>query len=385
MDDRKVKTKRKPGRYGDGGGLWLQVSQIDEGKPVTKSWLFRYMINGRARQMGLGSVDTFKLKEARERARIARQQVADGIDPIDARDAVVKAEQAKSAASKTFKECAEQYIKDHGDSWKNVKHRGQWGTTLKEYAYPVIGELNVADVDLPHVLKILEPIWKEKTETASRLRGRIEKVLSWATIRKFRSGDNPARWSGHLETVLPAKSKIKEKKHHPALPYVDLPAFMAGLRDRKGTSSAALEFTILTATRTQETMGARWSEIDFGTKTWTIPGGRDGRMKAGVEHVVPLSDRAIELLKGLPREKGSRYIFVGGKQGEPLNRMALLELLRKSIPISRCMDSARRSEIGPVSRQPSIARRSSSRLRTASATRPRQRTGAVAPWKSAGI
>jgi integrase len=332
LDARKVASKQKPGRYGDGGGLWLQVSQLDDGKPVTKSWLFRYMINGRARQMGLGSVETFSLKEARDRARIARQQVADGIDPIDHRDAKVKTELAKAAAVKTFAECAEQYIRAHRKGWKNEKHIAQWQSTLATYAFPVIGRLNVADVDLPHILKILEPIWHEKPETASRLRGRIEKVLSWATISKFRKGDNPARWSGHLETVLPAKSKVQEKQHHPALPFSDVAEFMAELRNRKGMSARALEFTILTAARTREVTGARWDEINFATKLWTIPGGKQGRMKSGEEHAVPLSDRAIEILTNLPREKGGQYIFAGAKHGEPLSAMAMLECLRSINP-----------------------------------------------------
>jgi integrase len=332
LDARKVASKQKPGRYGDGGGLWLQVSQLDESKPVTKSWLFRYMINGRARQMGLGPVHTFSLKEARELAREARQQVAAGIDPINARDAEAKAALAKAAAAKTFQECAEQYIKDHRASWKNPKHAAQWPSTLETYVYPKIGKLNVADVDLPHILNILEPIWKDKPETASRVRGRIETVLGWATTRKYREGDNPARWRGHLQTVLPAKSKIHEKQHHPALPYAEIPEFMAELRERKGISAAALEFTILTSSRTQETIGACWDEINFATKLWTIPGGRKGRMKAGKEHIVPLSDRAIELLTKLPREKDSPFIFPGSKTGEPLSNMAMLELLRGMRP-----------------------------------------------------
>lgn len=225
----KVAKTTKPGRYGDGGGLWLQVSQYH-----TKAWIFRFMIAGKARQMGLGSIDTFTLKEARERARGARQLVADGIDPINQRRDQLATSNAEDAKRVTFTEASERYIKAKRAEWKNVKHADQWRNTLATYANPVIGDLPVAEIEVGHVMQILEPIWTEKTETASRVRGRIEAVLDWATVLKFRQGDNPARWRGHLENLLPAKSKVAKVRHHPALPYEDMAAFMERLRGADG-------------------------------------------------------------------------------------------------------------------------------------------------------
>ncbi|MBN9075031.1 MAG: integrase [Rhizobiales bacterium 65-79] len=315
-----VAKKNKPGRYGDGGGLWLQVSQFG-----TKAWIFRFMLDGKARQMGLGSIETFSLKEARERARQARQLVADGIDPIEVRLGQKQARRAEDAKRVTFWQGAEKYIAAHSAGWKNAKHADQWRNTLETYAKPVIGDLGVATVETAHILKILEPIWSEKTETASRLRGRIESVLDWATARHFRSGENPARWKGHLDKLLPARGKVAKVKHHAALPYADLPAFMARLRGMESLSAKALEFTILTVARTGEVVGAKWPEIDFGAKLWLVPA---ERMKAGKEHRVPLSDRALAILQSLPREKDNPFVFPGARKGKGLSNMAMLELLR---------------------------------------------------------
>ena len=276
-----VNKATKPGLYGDGGGLYLQVSQFN-----TKSWVFRFMLAGKARTMGLGDVSTFSLKEARERARAARQQVADGIDPIEARKERKAATRADDAKRVSFKEASERYIRAHQAGWKNDKHSDQWRNTLESYAWPVVGDLPVAKVDTAHVMQILEPIWSEKTETASRVRGRIESVLDWAKARHFRSGDNPARWRGHLDKLLPARSKVQKVKHHAAMPYAALPGFMERLRGMDSISARALEFTVLTAVRTGETIGAKEGEIDFAAKVWTIPG---ERMKSGREHRVPLS------------------------------------------------------------------------------------------------
>jgi integrase len=315
-----VAKETRPGRYGDGNGLWLQVSQYG-----TKAWIFRFMMNGRARQMGLGSVDTFSLKEARERARAARQLVADGIDPIEARNERKSAARANEAKRVTFADAAARYIKDHAPGWRSAKHADQWTSTLDTYAKPVIGELSVADVDTAHVMKVLERIWTEKPETAGRVRGRMEAVLDWAKARHYRTGDNPARWKGHLDHLLPAKSKVAKVRHMPALPYAELPAFMGRLDSMDSISARALEFTILTAVRTNETIGAKWGEIDLEGRVWIIPA---DRMKASREHRVPLTDRALEILRTVPREEGNEYVFPGGRRGRGLSNMAMLELLR---------------------------------------------------------
>lgn len=315
-----VAKERAPGLYGDGGGLYLQVA-----KGGSKSWIFRFMIAGKPRYMGLGSIDTFSLREARERAKEARKLVADGIDPIDARRERVAAARADDAKLVSFSEAAERYIKAHTAGWKNPKHADQWRNTLTTYAYPIIGPISVAKVDTAHIMQIIEPIWTDKTETASRVRGRIESVLDWATARRYRSGENPARWRGHLDKLLPARSKVAKVRHHPAMPYTDLPEFMQRLRALDSISAKALEFTILTAVRTSEAVGATEAEIDFRAKVLTIPA---ERMKANRPHRVPLSDRALEILKTTPREANNPYVFPGAKRGKPLSNMAMLELLQ---------------------------------------------------------
>ena len=220
----KVARLKQPGRYGDGHGLWLQVSEQG-----SKAWLFRYMRDGRARQMGLGALHTVSLQEARARARHARQVLLDGLDPIDVKHERRSRLRLEKARALTFKQCADDYLGAHAGAWKNAKHRAQWSATLDAYAHPLIGALPVAAIDTALVLKILRPIWQEKPETASRLRGRIERIFDWATVQEYRRGDNPARWRGHLDALLPAKTKVRAVKHHPALPFVELPAFMAEL------------------------------------------------------------------------------------------------------------------------------------------------------------
>jgi integrase len=314
-----VTAKTKPGLYADGMGLYLQVA-----KGGAKSWIFRYMLAGRPRKMGLGSINTVSLKLARERAGEARLKLLDADDPIEKRKAERLEKLAASATVLTFKEAAEAYIKAHRAGWKNIKHAGQWKATLEAYAYPEFGSFAVSRVDTALVLKALEAIWTTKPETATRVRGRIESILDWATARGYRHGENPARWRGHLDKLLPARSKVAKVKHHAALPYSEIGAFAADVRAMEGVSPKALEFAILTATRTGEVVGARWSEIDTENALWTIPG---DRMKAGKEHRVPLSDRALEILKGLPREKGNDTVFIGDKPGKPLSNMALLMTL----------------------------------------------------------
>jgi integrase len=315
--------RAKPGRHHDGHGLYLQVRNADN-----KSWLLRYERAGRERWVGLGPLHTFSLKEARERARAARQLLQDGIDPIE--DRKVKAAERALAAAKlmTFRECAEAYIAANEGAWKNAKHAAQWTATLQAYVYPRIGNLPVADVDTGLVLRCIDPIWRDKTETASRVRGRIESVLGWATVRNYRTGDNPARWRGHLEHALPDKAELAKVNHHPAMPCTEIPAFMAELRQRGGVAARALEFAILACARTGEAIGARHSEIDFDAATWTVPA---SRMKGGREHKVPLSAAAVELLRGLHHEGDGEdgYIFIGARAGMGLSNTSLTTVLKR--------------------------------------------------------
>jgi integrase len=320
LSARRVATLRRPGYYPDGGNLWLQISATG-----TKSWIFRFTLNGRAREMGLGSLDTFPLAEARSRAKDCRKQLDAGIDPIEARNAQRAQRQLEDAKALTFGQCAEKYIEAHRRSWRNAKHASQWKNTLKTYAEKVIGSLPVQAVDTALVLRVLEPIWHTKPETASRVRGRIESILDWATARTLRSGDNPARWRGHLDNLLPAQSKIRAVEHHAALPYAELRDFMAKVREQDGTAARALEFVILTAARTGEAIGAQWGEFDLGRKTWTVPA---ERMKMGREHRVPLSARTLKILQGL-KESAGKFVFPGGRAKKPLSNMAMLELLKR--------------------------------------------------------
>lgn len=328
-----------PGRYRDDGeakGLLLVV--VNE---RSASWQLRYERNGRERWLGLGSARLLTLKDARDRARAARLKLLDGIDPIDERRAARTAAAVEAAKTVTFASAAETYFDQHQRKWKNPKHRDQFISTLKEYAFPILGALPVAQVDTTLVLKVLEQpvaaergysagrLWDARSETASRLRGRIETVLDWARVRGYRSGDNPARWRGHLDKLLPSRDRIAKTKHHEALPYAEVPALLTELAGRGGISARALEFTILTAARTGEVTGAREEEFDLVGRVWTIPA---ERMKAGREHRVPLSDRALAILKALPREAGNPFIFVGGQPGAPLSNMAMLKQLRGMRP-----------------------------------------------------
>jgi integrase len=316
---KKIERLKEPGRYLDERGLYLQVMSA-----TNRSWLLRYEINGRKRWMGLGPCADFTLEEARSRARQARQLLADGIDPLEARQAEHAKRALAAAQVITFQDAAQQYFDQHERKWRNAKHRAQFLATLRDYAFPKIGKLSVADIDTGLVLKCIEPHWQTKTETANRVRGRIESVLDWATVRGYRTGDNPARWKGHLAEVLPARGKIAPHQHHRALPFADMPEFMTELGQREGFGARALELTILTAARTGEVTNARWSEIDLKEKIWTVPA---GRMKGHREHRVPLSDRAVAVLNALPRE--ADFVFPGGRQGAPISNMAMAELLKR--------------------------------------------------------
>ena len=255
----------KAGHHAVGGVAGLYLYVLETG---ARSWVLRTMVGTKRKHMGLGGFPEVPLAKAREKARAAKEQIDQGIDPIMQRLAIASSLKAQQASQKTFKQAALAYIEAHGEGWKNPKHRAQWSATLETYAYPHIGDLLVQDVGQDHVLKVLEPIWKTKTETATRLRGRIESVLDWATVRKYRSGDNPARWKGHLDKLLPAPGKIQKVEHHRALPAAEMVELMKALRGREGLAARALEFAILCASRSGEVRGARWDEIDFVTAIW---------------------------------------------------------------------------------------------------------------------
>ena len=325
---RKVETLRVDGLYGDGGGLYLQI------RDQSKTWVFRFRdgskvrIKGkgtRLRDMGLGPLHTLSLADARSRATECRKQILGGLDPIAAREAARAQARLEAARAITFKDCAEKFIATHQPAWRNAKHAQQWRSTLETYAYPVLGSLRVQGIDTGLVLQVLESIWTEKPETASRVRGRIEAILDWATVREHRHGANPARWRGHLDKSLPARRKVREVEHHPALPYPDIGEFMALLRARKGVAARALEFAILTVGRTCEILKATWAEIDMTRAIWTIAG---TGIKAH-DHVVPLCAPAVALLRELEKTKDGPFMFPGGKRGKPLSDMGMETVLRR--------------------------------------------------------
>jgi integrase len=308
--------------HADGAGLYFFASSL-----TAASWVLRFMLNGVPHEMGLGSYPAISLAAARETARAARAIKARGEDPI----AVRKSERAKKAAeaarSMTFRSCAEAYISAHKAGWKNEKHAAQWPASLETYAYPVIGDLPVQEIDIALIHKVLDPIWNKKTETANRVRGRIEAVLDWATVRGFRQGDNPARWKGRLETQFQKRSKVQKVKHHPALPYRGISDFMARLRDDESLSSYCLRFTILTGARTGEAIGARWEEFDLHAGIWTIPA---SRMKGNREHRVPLSKPVVMLLDALKTiAKTGDFVFPGASAAKPMSNMAMLKRLKR--------------------------------------------------------
>jgi integrase len=319
LDALKVRRAEKPGYYADGAGLYMQVAGSG-----SRSWIFRFTLNGRTRDMGLGSVGTFSLAEARQAALEARKLQAAGIDPIERRNAQRAQERSKEVKTVTFRQEANAYIDAHRSGWKNAKHAEQWRSTLETYVYPTIGDVAVDDVDTRMLVRILEPIWSKKAETANRVRGRIERILSRAASRGHRSGENPARWRGHLDNILPARSRVAPVRHHAALPYSELGTFMRQLRSQAGVAARALEFTILCATRTVETIGASWSEIDLDRKVWTIPA---RRMKAKRDHRIPLSDRATEILGGLDRRPNAQLVFTKSGDQAHLSNGAMLALL----------------------------------------------------------
>lgn len=319
--------KKKPGRYRDDRGLYLRVFS-----PRNAGWVLRYERHGQERMMSLGPLHTVTLAQARDRARDARLLLLDGIDPLEQKKTLKAARALEANRALTFEEAARQYFDQHSKKWRNRKHRAQFLSTLATYAFPKIGKLAVGAVDTGQVLRVLEQqhadypaqrLWEAVPETANRLRGRIEQVLDWAAVRGLRTGDNPARWRGHLDNVLPARGQIQKPQHHAALPYNELASFIATLHEREGVAARALEFTILTAARTSETIGARWDEIDLKAKTWTVPA---NRIKGGKEHRVPLCDRALQILKTLPHEEGNPFVFIGPRS-DGLSNMAMAKTL----------------------------------------------------------
>ncbi|MEO4011171.1 integrase arm-type DNA-binding domain-containing protein [Chromobacterium piscinae] len=318
----KVAKVTERGCYSDGGGLYLQVT-----RDGVKSWVLRYMRQGKARTMGLGPIHTVSLADARVKAMECRKLLLAGVDPLQARQAEAEEARARQARSKTFVQCCEAYIEAHKAGWRSAKHADQWTNTLTTYAYPELGNLSVTDITVDLVMKVLEPIWTAKNETASRLRGRIEAVLDWATVRGYRAGDNPARWRGHLDHLLPQPSKIKRVEHHAALPYVEITSFVTSLKSQEGFAARALELLILTAARTGSVIAATVGEFDLENKIWTIP---PGHMKGNKEHRVPLAPQIVSLLVPLCEGKRNEdFVFRGRRDGEHLSNMAMLQLLKR--------------------------------------------------------
>jgi integrase len=323
---KRVETlKKQPGRrYSDGHGLKLQVVSL-----TNSSWLFCYERQGRRHEMGLGPTHTISLKAARERAHAARVLLLDGVDPLAQKRAARDAAALEAAKNITFATLTSQYIASHEAKWRDPRHSRKFLAGMRAYVYPTIGNMPVALIDETLVLKCLTPIWRTKTETASRLRSRIEAILDYATAAKLRKGDNPARWAGNLAYLLPAPDKIAPHVHHAALPYAEVGAFIERLRAMPSTTARALEFLILTAARTGEAVGAHWTEIDWQAQTWTIPA---ARMKGGQQHRVPLSPRALELLSALHEEAGNPYVFIGARAGTHISLDAMYSVTKKAHP-----------------------------------------------------
>ena len=304
-----VKRLTNPGLHAVGGvaGLLLQVTHTG-----ARSWILRTMVGAKRRDIGLGGFPDVTLAIAREKAREAKEMIKHGIDPVEQRKAARGALMAAQAKGVSFDECAQQFIKSKTVEFSNLKHAAQWANTLRDYASPLIGRLPVAEVELAHIVKVLEPIWRTKTETATRVRGRIESVLAWATVSGYREGDNPARWKGNLDAVLPKPAKLKNVQHHKALPWQNMSDFMEKLRQRQGMAARCLEFTILTGLRSGEVRGAKWQEIDLQANKWTVPA---ERMKMKKTHIVPLCDDAVKLLEQLPKFKDNELVFPGTRGG----------------------------------------------------------------------
>ena len=309
--------KNGPAKLCDGGGLWLYITANN-----SRSWVFRYRFNGKDYEMGLGGLSETPMEKARKQATNYREMKKHGIDPIHHK----KAKQLGDANIWTSDKCAKAYIKAHSPAWTNEKHIEQWRNTLESYCSPVFGAMPVDQIDTGLVMQVIEPLWTTRTETASRVRGRIENILSWAIVRGYREGPNPALWRGHLAMLLPQRNKVQEPKHHPAMPYQNISEFMAMLKPKTSISALALQFTILTAARTGEVIAASWDEFDLQTGIWTIPG---ARMKSKREHRVPLPGQAIALLENLPSKEG--WLFPSIQYGKHISNMAMLNMLKRDM------------------------------------------------------
>jgi integrase len=324
-----VKRLSAPGYHAVGGvpGLQLQIS-----KAGSKSWLLRIKVGEKRREIGLGAYPGVGLALAREKAQQTREAIVAGLDPVAKREQdrqrIVEQQIEAKALDWTFQRCAESYITAKAPGWRNAKHGEQWKNTLAAYAYPVIGDLLVRNVRIEHIIRIVEPLWATKNETINRVRNRIELVLDWASVRKYRSGDNPARWKGNLDKLLATRSIVAPVKGHRALPLNAIYGFMRQLGGIPGTAARCLEFVVLTACRSGEARLAPWSEFDLESKTWNIAG---SRMKSGRAHRVPLTDEVVALLEGLPRMEDSALVFPGAKMGRPLSDMALTTTMRRML------------------------------------------------------
>lgn len=322
LSAKRVQRLKGEGRYHDAlvPGLYLQITASG-----ARSWLLRFELNGNERMMGLGSAAVFTLAHARERAREARRLLADGVDPLAAKQANKQAAKLAAARKLSFKEAAQKYFDHYEGKWTSASHRDAFLGTLASYAFPALGDMDVATIDTPDIHRALDPIWKTKSITADRVRSRIEQVIDWCVVRGHRApGTNPARWVGHLEHSLAAPRALAPIQHHPALPYAELPGFIAKLRREQGSAARALEFVILTAARSGEVRGATWAEINLADATWTVPA---ARMKGRKEHRVPLTKPVLDLLRDLPREDGNPFVFIGNRPGEGLARIGMAWLL----------------------------------------------------------
>lgn len=316
-------TRKKLGMHLDGAGLYLQVTKRG------RSWIYRFKspVSGKTRDMGLGgATHTYNLTRARELATEARGQVKAGVDPIEARKAGQETARMEAAKAITFEDAATQFIEAQKAGWRSPKSEAQWTSSLKSHAHPIIGKLAVADIDVAAMLRVLDPIWRVKPETASRVRGRIERILDWATVRGYRQGDNPARWRESLKSQLPDRAKVQTVTHFSALPYAEIGAFMEALRAREGIAVKALEFTILTAARTGEVIGAQWPEFNLTDAVWIIP---PERMKAQREHRVPLSPDALSIVQAMKEAGESEFVFPGGRKDKALSNMGMLAVLKR--------------------------------------------------------
>jgi len=327
LSAKKVEHLKERGWYADGNGLYLQVSPSG-----SKSWAYRYQSKGKEQWHGLGAYTKKNtLEKAREAAAECKQLRKEGIDPIEEKKRLQLAKDLKEVNTLTFKECAEQYIESHRNGWRNAKHASQWVNTLTTYAYPTIGHLPVQLIEVEQVLQIIEPIWYTKTETASRVRQRIENILDWATVRKYRKGDNPALWRGRLDKILPKRNKVQKPTHFSAMDYRELPEYFRLLRTKNSIASKALAFTILTAARNGEARGITYSELKTADAIWIIP---DTRMKAEREHRVPLTNEALKIIDEMEihKKKSNDYVFTGMRAGKPISEAALLKLVKDTHP-----------------------------------------------------